>query len=167
MNPEKVKTGLYRIVGQQLVYYWYGEADDDIIIGTEMYRSPQALTVNITAKNPAHKNHGPYASDLYLDILHTGGTPLRLMSDESLSDEGLKIWKRLLSQKCNIIVYDKNNPGQSKRVITSEKDLLQHFKHGDPTFKRFQYVLTVSGNMLAETVGVFNTRRYRELAGIL
>lgn len=165
-KPDHMGDNLFRIVGAQLVHYWY-QAGDHILLGTELTKKPQTLVVNFTAKSPQHQNQPPWASDLYMRILQDGATPLRLMSDHSLTHEGLKIWKRLLGQDVTIMVYDTQNPGVTNKVITSTQELLKHFGDGDPDFKRYQYVLTLGNNMLAETRGLFNTRRMRELAGIL
>lgn len=44
----------------------------------------------------------------------------------------------------------------------------QYFSHGDPSFKRYQYVISESGIVISETKSLFNTRRYRELiSGLL
>jgi hypothetical protein len=166
LKPELVKPGLYRLVGPQVVHYWYGDNENSIILGSELTRRPQALTVSFTGKDPALKNKPPYASDLYQEILASSGTPLRLMSDTALSDAGLKIWKRLLTNGCKILVYDRENPGQSRELVKTIKDLERYFAHGDPDFKRYQYVLVSNSEMLAETTAVFNTRRFRELAGL-
>lgn len=165
-TPNQIGDGLFRLVGVQLVYYWY-QKESHILLGTELTRTPQALVVNFTAKSPTHQNQAPWASDLYMNILHDAQTPMRLMSDDSLTNEGLNIWKRLLAQGATIMVYDKHSPGKMYKVIDSLNDLLRYFAPGDPDFKRYQYVLTMNNLMLAEIKGYFNTRRMRELSGIL
>jgi hypothetical protein len=165
-TPEHIGDDLFRIVGAQLVYYWY-QVGDHILLGTELTKKPQTLVVNFAAKSPQHQNQPPWASDLYMRILQDCATPLRLMSDHSLTHEGLKIWKTLLAQGVTIMVYDTQNPGVTNKMVTSTQELLKHFGDGDADFKRYQYVLTLGNHMLAETRGLFNTRRMRELAGIL
>jgi hypothetical protein len=166
MKPELVKPGLYRMVGSQVVHYWFGTSEKPITLGLELTRRPQAITVNFTGKNRELKNKPPYASDLYLETLVSSHTPIRLMSDTALSDEGLKIWKRLLLGGGKILVYDRENPGQSRELIKNLDDLQRYFSHGEPDFKRYQYALVLNGEMQAESIGIFNTRRYRELAGL-
>jgi hypothetical protein len=164
--PELVKPGLYRIVGQSVVYYWYG--DGDIVeLGVEMTRRPQALVVNFTAKDPRLAGKPPYASDLYLDVLDSSHMPVRLVSDQSLSDEGLSIWRRLLEGGHKILVYDNNEPGTGRQLVSDTDELLRYFKHGEPDFKRYQYALVPPGEVLAEVISMFNTRRLRELSGLL
>jgi len=172
LTRENVKSNLYRIVGPSIVHYWY-EENNHIILGSEMDRKPQALVVNFTAKDPDLSKTMPnlsgkyYASNLYLDIVNTSHTPIRLQSDQSLSDEGMKIWKRLLSNGHKIVVYDTISPGANREVVSDLDHLMKYFSHGDPNFKKYQYALVKSGEILAETISMFNTRRFRELAEIL
>ena len=62
-------------------------------------------------------------------------------------------------------MYDKTDPGQSFKPLISHSDLDQYFKQGDSTFKKYQFVLSESGENYAETHSYFNTRRMRELCG--
>jgi hypothetical protein len=165
-SPEKVKPGLHRIIGSSVVHYWYGD-EDTILLGVEMSRRPQALVVNFTAKDPRLAGKPPYASDLYLDVLDSSHTPVRLVSDQSLSDEGLDIWRRLLEGGHRILVYDVRQPGSERELVSDKSGLMRYFKHGDPDFKRYQYVLIPPGEVLAEVISMFNTRRMRELCGLL
>ena len=166
MTPVHIKDNLYRIIGATVVHYWY-EIDGHIMLGSELTRRPQSLVVNFTAKDPKLTNNPPYASQLYAEILDNSQTPIRLVSDQSLSNEGLQIWKRLLKDGYQILVYDLTAPGSSRNIVSTEDDLLKYFKNNDPDFKKYQYVLLKPGEILAETISVFNTRRVRELAGIL
>lgn len=165
-TSELVKPGLYRIVGPSVVHYWYG-TEDTVALGIEMTRKPQALVVNFTAKDPASMGKPPYASDLYLDVLDSSHTPVRMVSDQSLSDEGLGIWRRLLVGGHKILIYDNKMPGTGRQLVSDTDELLSYFKHGEPDFKRYQYALVPPGEVLAEVISMFNTRRLRELSGLL
>jgi hypothetical protein len=158
-------NGLYKITGQQVLYYWVG-AVDRINIGVELEITPQALVVNLTGKNPSLRGNPPYASDLYLAILRDSDRSIRIMSDKQLSDEGYGIWKRLLRSGNTVSVYDNQDPGQTFKTFDTVEDMDRHFADDDTNFMRYQYVLSQPGEMLAETRSYFNTRRYRELAGL-
>lgn len=157
--------GLYKITGQQVLYYWVG-ATDRIDIGVELEITPQALVVNLTGKNPSLRGKPPYASNLYLAILKDSDRSIRIMGDKQLSDEGYGIWKRLLRSSNTVSVYDNQDPGQTFKTFDKVEDLDRYFANDDTDFMRYQYVLSQPGEMLAETRSYFNTRRYRELAGL-
>lgn len=157
-----VDANTKKIVGRQTMLYWV-EQNGEIVLGTELVVKPQGLVVTVTGKNPKLVGKKPYASDLYNLILKDNNQSLRLLSDNSLSDEGYAIWQRLLAQGHAISVYDRENPGQSFVTITSLDDMKQYFKHDDSDFKRYQYVLSEQNEVLAETRSFFHTRRMREL----
>ena len=96
------------------MFYWI-EDNSNIILAVELQIKPQALIVSLTGKHPNYTGKPPYASDLYNLILKDNNKSMRLYSDESLSDEGYAIWKRLLDQGHKISVYDKNKPIQNDR----------------------------------------------------
>lgn len=151
-------------IGSQVAYFWYrNPQNDEPILITQLDIKPQALVVSMTGKNPKYKNRPPYASDLYNTILDSTGRSIRLMSDETLSDEGYDLWKRLLTQGHKISVYDREHPGQTMITIDTLDDMEKYFKTGDTSFKRYQYVISESGESLVETTSHFNTRRMREL----
>ena len=85
------------------------------------------------------------------------------MSDEQLSDEGLDVWKRLLSKGHKILAYDKSAPGQSNIPIRSEEELLKFFKSDDRNYRRYQYILSESDGSFTEVKHLFEIRRLREL----
>lgn len=157
-----VATNTKKIVGQQVAYYWV-ESDKEILLGVELQIRPQALVVSVTGKNPKYKGKPPYASDLYNLILRDTGKSIRLISDDSLSDEGYAIWKRLFQQGNKISVYDREEPGKTFTTLDSLEDMNKYFGNDDTDFRRYQYVLSDSGEVLAETRSHFNTRRMREL----
>lgn len=165
-KPINVAGDISKLVGPQVVYYWI-EQDGEIALGVELQVKPQALVVALTGKNPKWMGKPPYASDLYNAILRDNDRSLRLYSDEFLSDEGYAIWQKLLDQGHRISVYDKQQPGASFKTIDSADDLARYFKHGDPDFKRYQYVLSESSVAFLDTRSLFSLRRYREVVGLL
>lgn len=152
-----------KIVGKQVLFYWLESSNGEIILGSELQIKPQGLVVSVTGKNPKYQGKSPYASDLYNLILKDSGKSIRLISDVSLSDEGYGIWKRLFQQGHKISVYDSTNPGKSFTTLDSIQDMDQYFAKDDTDFRRYQYVLSEAGEVLAETRSYFNTRRMREL----
>lgn len=150
-------------VGSQVAYFWYVDSNDNPILISQLDIKPQALVVSMTGKNSKYKGKPPFATDLYNAILDSTGRSIRLMSDTVMSDEGHDVWKRLLSHGHTISVYDVENPGQSMKTLQSAEELDQYFRTKDPAMKRYQYVLSETGNCLIETKAHFSTRRMREL----
>ena len=157
-----VSQNTKKIIGQQVIYYWV-EIKAEITIGVELRIRPQGLVVSVVGKNPKYVGKSPYASDLYNLILTDSGKSIRLISDDSLSDEGYAIWKRLLQQGHKISVYDRSAPGKTFTTLDSIEDMNKYFGMNNTDFRRYQYVLSKSGEVLAETRSYFNTRRMREL----
>jgi hypothetical protein len=160
--PLDVGKDIKKISGSQTMFYWFEKAGE-IVLAVELTVRPQALVVSAVGKNPRWRGRAPFASDLYDLILNDSGRSLRLFSDESLSDEGYAIWKRLLQKGHKISVYDRENPGKSFVTVDSLADMEKYFAQDDTDFKRYQYVLSESEKILEETKSHFNTRRMREL----
>lgn len=160
--PKDLGNGVKKVELSQTMFYWY-EDKNTIILGVELAKKQQGLVVQITGKNPKYKGKPPYASDLYQLILQDNKTKsLRLMRDESLSDEGKQIWDRLFSMGLNVSVYDRDFPGKTFKTFKTKKEMDKYFELDNADFKRYQYVLSDLGEMLAETRSYFNTRRMRE-----
>ena len=151
-----------KIVGQQVMFYWI-ESHGEILLGVELQIKPQGLVVSVTGKNPKYSGRRPYASDLYNIILNDSGKSIRLISDDSLSDEGYAIWKRLFQQGHKISIYDRAEPGKTFTTLDSIENMDKYFGDDDSDFRRYQYVLSESEEVLAETRSYFHTRRMREL----
>lgn len=159
---QDLEAGVKKIQGQQTAYYWI-EQSGVIVLGVESQIRPQGLVVCLTGKHPAWQGKTPWASDLYNIILQDNAASLRLISDNSLSDQGYAIWQQLLKQGHRISVYDRENPGRSFVTLDSLDDMHKYFAQDDTNFKRYQYVLSKQGQTLAETRSFFLIRRHREL----
>jgi len=162
-TPISIGNHLFKIVETQTIIYWY-EINGEIVLGTELDIKPQGLAVSITGKNPKFTNFPPYASDLYDAILTDNHRSIRLFSDNQLTDEGLKLWKRLIMKGHHITLYDPKHPGQKFKTLSTPEELDMFFSDDDSQYYT-QFVLSET-SQLAETRGFFNTRRYRELAGL-
>jgi hypothetical protein len=160
--PEKLSTGAFRLVGQNISYYWF-QSGDDITIGVELEKRSQGYAISVVGKNPAYSGQPPYATDLYLAILPTVPHSL-LFSDGQLTDDGIELWKRLISDRSNVVsVYNHKDLGKSFKTLSGTDDL-EDYLGPDHYYDRF--VLSKKGHTLAETRSYFNIRRYRELSGL-
>jgi len=155
-----LQNNLKKIEGPQVVYYWFEDKFGEFLLGAELEKSPFALIVREVGKT--RKGKPPYASDLYSAILNDRAGSIRLMSDEQLSDEGLTIWKRLLSAGHKVGVYDRESPGKTFLQLKSPQDLDKFFQNDNRNFRRYQYVISESAHSI-EISHLFETRRLREL----
>lgn len=163
IKVNNLKNNLKKVDLSQTLYYWYQTSNGEIILGVELDKKPQGLIVRLVGKNPKYVGKQPFTSDLYQFILNDNKTKsLRLFSDNSLSDEGKQIWDRLFNLGLDVSVYDSLNPGKTFNTFNSKTEMDQYFKKDDRDFKRYQYVLSSPGEMLAEIRGHFNIRRLRE-----
>jgi hypothetical protein len=158
-----LENGIKKIELNQTIYYWIEDRKQNIILAIELEKLPQALVIRLTGKHPMYRGKSPYASELYKFILNDNKHfSIRLLSDVTLSDEGKAIWDRLFDMGVNVSVYDKENPGATFTTFKSQDEMNQYFKNDDTDFRRYQYVLSESGEMLAETRSHFHIRRFRE-----
>lgn len=164
-----LNNGLKKLEGDTVVYYWYENNNQDITLGAEFSKAAQSLIVNMIGKK--EKGRPPFASDLYTEVLADANKQhrhsIRISSDIKLSDEGFNIWAKLLQNGLKISVYDAESPGKSFTTINSVKELEKYVSPGDANYQRYQYILSEDHHSLAETRGYFNTRRMRELSGLL
>lgn len=163
-SPIALGNNLFKIEGNQIKFYWY-QKEGAILLGVELFIRPQGMSVNLIGKNPKTKSSPPFSSDLYLAILKDNNKSL-LFSDTQMSNDGLNIWKRLVTNGYPVSVYDRAAPGKSFKTFTDASELDEFVKDDDRDFRRYQYVLSLPGETLAETRSHFNTRRYRELSGL-
>lgn len=159
--PELVAPNLYKLEGKQVVLYWVG-SPRKIDLAVELSRQPQSLVVNLLGKDPGLKTQPPYASDLYAAILDHSDVSL-VMSDSILSNESINVWKRLVDQGYYVSVYNVKKPGKSRITMHTPQDL-EKFLAAD--YHAWRFVLSKPGVMLEDVISFFNTRRYRELAGL-
>jgi len=163
-KPVKVKPGLYKIIDGQTRLYWYG-TPTRVDLAVWLQRKPQSLVVHMSGINPKLRGKAPYASDLYAAVLDDNDASV-LMSDTQLSDQGLRLWKRMIEMGYAVTVYDEYNPGRTRKTFTKPQQLMRYFEDGEAEFERYRYVLSKPGQNLEECISFFNLRRYRELAGL-
>lgn len=144
IEPKKIGDGFWKIdAGDGLVRYWLGDSPSSVDVAVELEKRGQDLVVIGTGKNPKLKG-SPFAAELYAKIAKDCDTNIRFVSDEKMTDTGLKIWKRLVSQGFKISLYDSKNPGSSFKTFTSPHELDVFFAD-EPDFKRYQFVMSESG----------------------
>jgi hypothetical protein len=163
----KIQNNLYKIEGNQIIYYWYG-TQNNISLGIELEKRPQALVVRYIGKNPELKGRTPFASELYNEILKDQQSPIRLMSDDKLSDEGYGIWKKLFSAGHRIGVYNKKNPGHTFQKLSSQEEMdnffgMNKFSKDPILYKNYQYVILESSGLSSEAKIFFSNRRIWEI----
>jgi hypothetical protein len=166
VKPEQVGP-LQKIELSTVVYYWQTDRDGNIIIAVEFGKKPNTLVVHAVGKR-GQSGNPPFASDLYIAVLNDrkgANNAISLSSDDTMSDKGFDIWKRLLQSGHSISMYDKSAPGQTHVRINSVDELASFFKDDDRDFRRYQYILSEGDGM--EIRAQFLTRRTRELAGLL
>jgi hypothetical protein len=162
-KPTQVKPGIYKLSGKPLLY-WMG-TPTKVFLAMELSQKPQSLVINLTGKHASLRGKPPYATDLYSAILNDNETSL-IVSDTTLSDAGVNIWKTLVQQGYYVTVYNKDKPGHSRKTIKSPHELDTFLAKDNSDYRSWRFVLSKPGMQLWETVSFFNTRRYRELAGI-
>jgi hypothetical protein len=160
---QSLSSGLKKLEAGRTWFYWI-EENNEIVLAMECYQTYQNLSVGAVGKK--YKGVSPYADEFYLNILKDI-TPYSLVfnSDETLSNNGFDIWKRLLVSGHKISVYNKSSPNDLN-LISSEEELEKYFNN-EFKFRDYIYVLSESVKTQILTKGFFNTRRMRELAGIL
>lgn len=165
-KPESIGS-LQKIELASVVYYYQTDRDGNISIAVAFDKKPNTLVVNSIGKR-GNAGKPPFASDLYIAVLNDrkgSNNSISLTSDETLSDRGFAIWKRLLQAGHSISLYDKNAPGQTHTRINSVKELTSFFKNDNRDYRRYQYILSEGDGI--EVRAQFLTRRTRELAGLL
>ena len=160
-----IDPSVFKIDLSDTVYYWMENPKGEIILGVELLKAQDNLTVSLSGKSDDLIGKAPYADQLYQTILQDSSKPL-LFSDIKLSNDGKKIWKRLVNSGRTVTVYDRKAPGQSRQTITTPDELEQFWKMDDPSYQRWQYVLSESGSMTHNIMAMFNTRRARELTSL-
>jgi len=166
---EDLGNNLKKLELNKSVYYWY-EENKQILLGVELVKKPQSVEVAMIGKY--NKGQPPYASDLYHAILldrkknNPGKDNIGIMSDKFLSDEGLRIWEKLLLNGHKILIYNEDEPGQSQIRITTIDELHSFFKMNDPAYRKYRYVLSEEYSY-PDLIAIFNRRRVRELHNVL
>jgi hypothetical protein len=121
-------------VGNLTVTVWY-EISGQVILGAQFTRTPYGLEV---ARNPGATDKSVFASELYLKVLqYLKGTII--ISSNILSQQGFKVWERLLKQGHTIKCYDYKT--LEKFTISTPEELKQYWGKGKD-FQKYRYALS-------------------------
>jgi hypothetical protein len=146
------------------VYYWIVNEQNEIILATTLEKSPFAVIVRALGKDERYVHRAPFAYELFEIIINDTKSPLRLMSDESITIDGYKNWEKLFDLGYKIFVYNNEpNAGQSMQQIKSKEEM-NSFYSTEGEYSNWQYVISESVN-LDYVIGPFGLRRLRELSG--
>lgn len=158
-NIQQISSNLYCLDTNDSQYYWITNGYEPIII-TRVEKLPLGFVVRLTGKNSIFKKKPPTAATLYKEI--TAYTHKDLVSDNSITENGFKIWSDLFNMGCKISVYNKDASGKSFKRIESIDELKIYFD-SSVNYKKFQFILSESQKQFAELNSVFGLRRIREL----
>lgn len=162
-TPIDLGGGFFKIEGI-VTYYWY-EHNGIVLMAVELEEKPQALVVAVLGKDLSLKGRPPYASDMYSLIAKDSKKGIRLMSDIQMTDAAMKVWKKLVSNGVVVSVYDRASPSSYQSFRTPDE--LDQFFGTDPSMKKYQFVISESGEPFADMNSLFRLRQLREHAGLL
>lgn len=163
-NISKLVKGVHKnTIGHQITY-WIGDSDAnkvDIIVDTEIHG--KFCKVTLTSKNPnIPKGSVPYASQLYLIIKEDISTlDLVFSSDNIMSDDAIKLWKRMASSGHAISVYDSQTSKYELTPIASISDLEKYI--GGPDKARYTFVLSENMEYQRSTIHSVNIMELKRI----
>lgn len=140
-----VSGSVFKIYATDQITYWSGTADAEtvsMIVDTTV--SGNFCKVVLTSKNPAiPAGSAPYASDMYLLIKQDlSGNSLAFASDELMSDDAVKLWKRLSARGNTISVYDTSTHQYALNAVSDASELESFI--GGPENQKYIFVLSES-----------------------
>lgn len=161
--PKKLEKDIFKIDVARTVLYWIGTEDGNSVdLAVELRKESESLVVTMLGKKRSLKGKAPFASNFYAFIAKDAGENIRLKSDKFLSDEGYKVWKKLVSSGLKVSVYDADEPGKTFKTFDEPDELDKFFKHDDSDYERYQYILSESIENLMSVRCSFNLRKHRE-----
>lgn len=148
--------------------YYMTDKAGVIVVGTIFKRlssgDPNSLEVSLTAKNPTYYSKPPYATDLYVAILESLGSDGKIYSDSMVSDDGVAIWKKLVTGKIGVVsVVDISDPTRVIQTINNVADINKYYTRGHHEYKKYRFLLTLHP---IQTAAQSETNRLQELAGL-
>ncbi len=142
-------------------FYWVGSGDGSVKqICCNVSHMGTLAKVNTTGKNPELIGQPPYAADFYLKISQALNTGIKFASDQILSDDGFKVWSKLLNHGHKILVFNNHN-GKYVPVIVNSIDQLSHYFNDDGHI--YQYVLD-EGKHIGNLFGTITLMEWKRLA---
>lgn len=134
-NTFKIKTG-------NSAYYWVGLYNgENIQLCANADEDGKFAKINAIGKHPNLIGKSPYAIDLYLKISDNLPQGVRFTSDQILSDDGFKVWKRIFELGKELLVY-KADKFETERIKTISE--LENYFNDHNNFQQYQYVIAES-----------------------
>lgn len=148
-QPIEVHHGI-KILQTETAIYAFVEKNNRIEMVVRAEKTPQALQVKVTGKNPTYRGP-PYATDLYAALLNQArDKSLILTSDSFVTDKALDVWQRL-HDDYTITACDTSGEEKPQKVETLN-DFYRFWGQSppeDPTrYKRYLFVLSESATWL-------------------
>lgn len=157
VTPVKVGYNVYKIVDTNHELYYY--KDHGVIISGVFLTKSNNGSLKITAvgKHPDYKGRAPYVIDLYRSIIKDLDVNQVLLSDTNLTNDSIKIWKRLAKEMPEkIYIYDRTT--RETTAIANPNELNRAFGK-TPNMVKYQF-------MVRGQRGNTDPERIQELAGI-
>jgi hypothetical protein len=141
----EVVPGVFKIVmGKDTTYWVGGDKAINVLLIVNTAMSDNFCKVELTSKNPDIQS-APYASDLYLIIKDDiKSHNLLFTSGDLLSDDGIKLWKGIVSRKGKVSVYNTSTHQYVLSPVASAEELEQFI--GDASYRKYIFVLSESLN---------------------
>ncbi len=151
-----------KMVTLSSVYFWTIDTQTlEFELILQLEKKPLAWTVRGVDKNPKFAGAGTKAVDLYALAVRHSPKPIALMSDTTITTAGFRTWEKLINLGCKILVYDNKVKPIQYKAIHDLADL-KSFYDTNPSFKRYQYVLSES---IGDIAGNFGLKRLRDMSG--
>lgn len=158
VEPIKVAYNIYKIVdeGSSMLYFYI---DNDLVISGVflVMQRPGVFKISTVGKHPDYIGRKPYTIDIYRAIINDLGTNEALLSDSQLTEDSIKIWKRLVKEfPGKVAIYDRTT--REVTPITNTNDINRVFGIA-PEQLKYQF-------MIRGQQGSSDTERIQKLAGI-
>lgn len=158
IEPEKVAHNIYKIVDEHTFTLYYYVENDIIVMGVFLAKIRDGMfKVSAAGKNPDYMGRSPYVIEVYRAIINDLNPTDALLSDTQLTDDSIKVWKRLVKEfPGKVSIYDKST--REITPITNIKDINRVFGMA-PELMKYQF-------MIRGQSGKDETNRIQQLAGI-
>jgi len=138
----EVSPGIFKVTADDQYTYWAGNlAATNVSIIVDATVIGNYCKVTLTSKNPSMIGKPPFASDLYLVIIHDlHKRNIMFASDSIVSDNAVNLWVRLLDIGKKLSVFDSSQPQYALTPIATKDELLTYV--GDSLYQKYIFVLS-------------------------
>lgn len=159
--PVQLKPNLFKMDVGSLIFYWYEDNFNNIILAIQLQKKSLAVEVGAVGKDALYIKKKPFASDLYKEILQDLNTSILFRNDKMLTANAFNKWIRLLDDGYKISVYDSDRPGQSYTRLKTPVEM-ESFLKTDEKYQKYHFVLSETKEQLGDVMDSFSLRRIRE-----